>query len=381
MKKIVISGYYGFHNTGDEAILHSIITNLRELGRRRGEELSFTVLSADPEATAGQLGVNAIPRTSPLRILRALLRSDVFISGGGGLLQDTTGRGLSIVYYLGLVVLARLFLKPVIFYAQGFGPVRRFHNRLLVRLIANRVQIITVRDRGSLDDLAALGVKRPFLAVTVDPVFMLEPAAEAPRLPALPEDRPLLGIAARPWPGREQFLAQIAGAVNCLVTELNAAVVLVPMHHQDDLPVCRELASLLKNPPLVLEQPLSPPETAALFGSFDLVVAMRLHALIFAARAGVPMLGIGYDRKVDAFLARVGQKPAGRPDELEAADLACQAMELWSARQQVSAALRERSEEFKTTALLTAEDVLDFILNPRGPRLPRLQGRSGEGGS
>lgn len=381
MKRVVISGYYGFNNAGDEAIIHSLVTNLSELGRRRGEELSFTVFSVDPGKTARCLDVDAVPRTAPLQVLRSLLRCDVFISGGGGLLQDVTGRGLSIVYYLGLVVLARLLGRPVVFYAQGFGPVRSFFNRLLVRLVANRAAIITVRDQGSLDDLVALGVNRPALALTVDPVFMLEPAEEGTlTLPGLPEGKPVLGIAVRPWPGQERFLPEIAAAVNCLAAELNAAAVLVPMHYEEDLPICRELALLLRHPAVLLEQTLSPPEMARLFHRFDLVVAMRLHALIFAAQAGVPMLGVGYDRKVEAFLERIGQKPTAKPPELESADLVCQALELWAQRRAVTAELRARSAEFKNLARQTADDVLDFILSPRDVRLPRLLGKSGEAG-
>jgi len=122
MKKIIISGYYGFGNTGDEAILTGILKNLREESCCLGEDFDFTVLSADPSSTSRDYGVRAVNRTGLKDILKSLWGCDLFISGGGGLLQDVTGRQFSIFYYLGLALLARLCGKKVSIYAQGMAP-------------------------------------------------------------------------------------------------------------------------------------------------------------------------------------------------------------------------------------------------------------------
>ena len=96
----------------------------------------------------------------------------MLISGGGGLLQDVTGPK-SIIYYLGVVLMARLLGKPVFFYAQGIGPVNTVVGKALVRLVANRVNAITVRDPDSKEELAVMGVTRPPVYVTADPVLGL----------------------------------------------------------------------------------------------------------------------------------------------------------------------------------------------------------------
>lgn len=366
MKQIVISGYYGFNNAGDEAILDSIVDTLRSLAQKRGETLSFTVLSANPAVTTARLQVNAVYRMDFLAIFHAIRKSDAFISGGGGLLQDATGRGFSIPYYLGLVLLARLLGKKTIFYAQGIGPISKKFNQLLTRVVANRASLLSVRDHGSVEELRRLGVTRPPLTLTVDPVFLLEPADPQGRAAAfvdtLPENSPVVGIAVRSWKKEEETLREIAAAADTLAHNLAAVTVLVPMHYPEDLLVSEKLAALMKSDTVILRDNLNPREFLSVFNHFNLVVAMRLHALIFAAVSGIPMLGIGYDRKVDAFLARLGLDSSGEPGTVVSAHLAGQALKLWETRDESRKFITEKSNKFRDDARQWADHVLDFIL-------------------
>lgn len=366
MKKVVISGYYGFNNAGDEAILESMVDTLRSLAAKQGESLHFTVLSATPAATAASLAVNAVSRTSLPAVVRAILAADVLISGGGGLLQDRTGRGLSIPYYLGLVLLACLLGKKTIFYAQGIGPITKKYNRFLTRLIVNRVSLIGVRDEVSRKELLQLGVTRQPPVLTVDPAFLLEPADPNQRVAALtaalPAGKRVLGIALRSWPQAEASLPAMAAAADCLAKELVAVTVLVPMHYPGDLAMAEKLAALMKSQTVILREPLRPRELLAVFHCFSLVLAMRLHALIFAALVAVPLLGISYDRKVDLFLERLGLESAGEPGALDAALLATQALERWQDRAEIHRRLQEKNFAFRQDALQWASQVLAFIL-------------------
>ncbi|MBS3900059.1 MAG: polysaccharide pyruvyl transferase CsaB [Dethiobacter sp.] len=366
MRKVVISGYYGFNNAGDEAILESIVTTLRSLAAEQGETLQFTVLSAQPAATAARLGVNAVSRTNFLAVVRAILASHALISGGGGLLQDSTGRGLSILYYLGLVLLANLFGKKTIIYAQGIGPIRKKFNRLLTRLIVNRVSLVSVRDQGSLDELLKLGVTRLPLILTADPAILLAPSDPNGKAAAftatLPAGKPVVGIAVRSWQDEVKTLRTIAAAADCIARELAAVTVLVPMHYPEDLAAAEKLACLMKSPTVILQEPLAPGELLAVFNSFSLVVAMRLHALIFAALAAVPLLGIAYDRKVCAFLELLGLDSAAELGALEDVQLTAQALERWQGRERLRCHLSEKSFAFYQDGLQWAGRVLAFIL-------------------
>ena len=117
MYNILISGYYGFDNIGDESILRTLVTSLRE----RIPNCSLTVLSHDPAATREKYGVEAVERMSPLAIARAVRRCDMLISGGGSLLQDVTS-SKSLHYYLAIIRFAQLLGKKVLIYSQGIGP-------------------------------------------------------------------------------------------------------------------------------------------------------------------------------------------------------------------------------------------------------------------
>src|SRR5947208_2546495 len=117
---ILISGYYGFRNGGDEGVLAAILDHLEA---RLPAATVYTVTSGDAEYTERLHGtekrrVRAIPRQSPGPLLQAIRACDLFISGGGSLLQDATSLR-NVVYYSTLIRLARMFEKPVMIYGQG----------------------------------------------------------------------------------------------------------------------------------------------------------------------------------------------------------------------------------------------------------------------
>ena len=92
MYKILISGYYGFNNIGDESILRTLIDNLRE----KLPGVDITVLSQDPAQTSAKFAVKSARRMSLRDIFRCVRRCDLLLSGGGSLLQDATS-GRSVV--------------------------------------------------------------------------------------------------------------------------------------------------------------------------------------------------------------------------------------------------------------------------------------------
>ena len=151
MSKILISGYYGFANAGDEAMLTAIIESLRQVEKN----VELTVLSGNPEDTAAKHQVCSVYRFNPLGIIRAMKDSELIISGGGSLLQDVTSKR-SLLYYLSIIGLGKFFGKKVMLYSQGIGPLNRSSTRRAVGFVLRFVDTITVRDSISKDELEEL---------------------------------------------------------------------------------------------------------------------------------------------------------------------------------------------------------------------------------
>ncbi len=346
--RILLSGYYGFGNLGDEAILESLAGEIL----RQNPEARLRVLTADPER-ARELGLEPVPRKSPLPILRALMNSDLLISGGGGLIQDSTGPG-SVAYYLGLVALARGLGRQAMLFCQGWGPLRTPGGRRLARLLAPLANLATFRDEQSCRDFQALAPRVP-VRLTADPALLLEPPPPAQMATILQEeglagssedDEPLVAVAIRPWPGAP--LEALAQALGTFSQVTGARYLLLPFQPDRDTEPSQQLAARL-GPRARIARPRMPRETLGLLAQADLVVAMRLHALILAAGLGLPHLGLSYDPKVERFCARAGGMHLPLQG-LPAEELTQALQTLWKDRWTRQAGIKERADSMRDAA-------------------------------
>ena len=337
--KVVISGYYGFDNAGDEAVLAAMLADLRRLC----PDLEPVVLSGAPARTARRHGVHAIPRLAPTAVRQALRGADLFISGGGTLLQDATGWG-SVPYYGGLMMLAQRSGVPVFVYAQGIGPLRRPVLRRWAGRALAAARGVTVRDAASAAEARRLGVPAERLAVTADPVFgfagggggaALSGAAER-LLSSLP-DGPIIGVSLRPVPGGgppvparalsggsapepdgdpapvavADLADRVAAGLRPRLAALGARALPLPLYPAQDAPLLAGLQAALGPwavpwPPQVDPAAFSPGDWLAVCRRLDLCLTMRLHGLIFAACAGVPFVACGDDPKLAGHVDELG---------------------------------------------------------------------------
>ena len=305
MSRIVLSGYYGFDNLGDEAVLTATVAALRI--RRPGAEIA--VLSGAPRATAQTHGVEGVPRARPQDLVRVLRGCDLFLSGGGSLFQDATS-WRSPWYYLGVLGLARRLARRTAVYAQGIGPLRGRAVRAAARRLLNAVDLITLRDADSLAALASLGVDRPPVVLAGDPALLLTPD-RSPRVEAEQsrwgEGEPC-GLVLRSW-GRDAWCDAISAAARAVAERRGVRWICLAMHRPADLALAERMAAQIGQRAQVVREPVTPREMVALVGGLRLVVAMRLHALIFAATQGVPLVALAYDPKVSAFARELGEPP------------------------------------------------------------------------
>lgn len=322
--RYLISGYYGEKNAGDEAILAGILQEVR----RHDEEAAFTVLSFDPPDTARRHGVDVLSTSlrDPARLVAAMRSSDLLISGGGSILHEAdfevhgrsfllrAGRLRPVPYFLAVVLLARGVGLPVMWYAQGLGPLHTAAARRLVAVAGSAGQAVTWRDPASARLAAELGVRPPLQLVVPDPAYALEPAsaeavAEELHAAGLPAATRYLAVCPRPWLGRMAYQDALVAAVGRTAAAHDLAVIFLPFHERLDTPLCVELAS---RPPLadrawVLGGGGDPRLLAGLLGGAVCAVTMRLHSGILAAAAGTPAVCVAYDPKVAAFAALTGQ--------------------------------------------------------------------------
>jgi len=306
--RIVLSGYYGFDNAGDEAILYSIILCIREID----SDASITVLSNNPYKTKRLYGVDSVNRWNLIEITNAINASDVLVSGGGSLLQDITGVK-SLAYYLGVIAIARMLGKPVFLYAHGVGPLNSSLGRLMTRAVVNKcATLLSTRDEQSKQEFLDIGIQKN-IEITADPVLSIEVNDEIKKcgieikkeLGITSND--LLIVSVRSWSGCEKLYSKIAECCDEYVRS-GGEVLLLPLHFPHDLPACQEVARRMENDNFIANKNYTVQHFLGIFYMSHIVIAMRLHALIMACVFGKPIIGISYDPKVDRFLYQVGLK-------------------------------------------------------------------------
>lgn len=353
--RVLLSGYYGFGNAGDEAVCAAIARTLRS----HGGDPDLTVLSGDPSATLRDHGIRAVRRKD---LFRALPNADALFQGGGSLLQDATS-ARSVFYYLYVILAARMIRRPVFLYAQGIGPLTLPTSRAAVRTVLNRVQAITVRDTASRALLESLAVSKPPVYVTADPVWALEPAPrERARLiwerQGLPTDGTAVGLALRAWPGLD--VADIGAGIADGLRERGLTPVLLPMQRPEDEVLAYQMSERAHARTLCLHGAYHPAEMMAFTRQCSFVIGMRLHALIFAAAVGTPVLGLPYDPKVTALLDEIralGMSMAGATAKgvLTAFDAA------WAVRDSACQNVHREAQRLRDAALSNARIARGFL--------------------
>ncbi len=305
----VICGAYGRGNAGDDAILKAIVHELHQADA----DMPVHVASRRPEETRRKNGVQACYTFDFPALWRALGRAELFISGGGSLIQNATSRR-SLYYYLLLLCMAKLRGCRVMMYGCGIGPVYgAFHRWTAARMIDRFVDVITLRDDDSVRELSHMGVSRPHIVRTADPTICIQPleAAQTGQLLArlgIPADGRCIGFGLREWKGFDRAAQEIARAAQYAWEQYGLLPVFIPIEYPNDCGAAEKVARALRCPHVCITEQLTIHETISVLSRMSLVVGMRLHSLIFAVENGVPSIGVSYDIKVDGFLKSIGRR-------------------------------------------------------------------------
>ncbi len=286
MKGILLAGYFGMGNLGDEAILEGEFKYLRE--ELPGAEIA--VLSGNPKRTRENLACQSYHRTALKEVISAISNCHLFILGGGGLLQDITSFR-SLLYYLFLLEFAKWRRKKVAVFAVGVGPLRRRISQRLVAKVLRKVDALSLRDKASYEWAKRLGIEKASLSA--DASFLLPP-------PSPRERKREIGISLRSWKGLNVYnIKEFLKSVNQKGFSL-FYLVFNPADLELSLLLTRETGGKLV-------EPSSPREALNLLAQMEGTIAMRLHSGILSAIAGTPFLAISYDPKVKTMAEELGQ--------------------------------------------------------------------------
>lgn len=300
----VVCGYYGMGNGGDEALLVSLLQMLPE-------RVTPIVLSGNPRETSRRYGVESCDRRSGLAILRALRSSQLFIWGGGSLMQDITSFA-SPFYYGGLMALAQQQGLKTVAWAQGIGPLKRPLTRWITKQVLLGCEAVSVRDYASARLVSQWGIS-PLVAP--DPVWALEalPVKDLWELPA-----PRVAVNLRPHPQlTPQRLAILTQALIDFQKATKTCILLVPFQASQDLAIARSIAARLPGSHQIVSLE-DPRQLKGLFRGVEMTIGMRYHSLIMAAAEDCRCFALSYDPKVSRLMEETdlpGWEIAEMPDD------------------------------------------------------------------
>lgn len=353
--KVLISGYYGYGNIGDEAILAVMLEELRA----RWPDLEQIVVLSGPDRTVARgEGVRGIGRWNPFQFSRELRDTDAFMSGGGGLIQDQTSTR-SACYYLGGISAASRRC-PTFLVGQGIGPLGNRLAHIWARRLLPRVEMAMVRDEVSRRLLRRWGLPRDRILLGGDLALLLWPRWEAVRCsspswvePSCPGqgvggkvgrgadddrgsrgqpsgeegdrrgravseragadlgDRPCVAVSLKGRLSRPMRQA-MASQLDRVSEQQDVRIVFVALHPREDKETMEAVADRMARPAMVLDPSgVSHEEVIRCLGAAVAVIGMRLHALIFSTLVGRPFIAISDDLKVRAYLRELER--AGGP--------------------------------------------------------------------
>lgn len=349
MKKgICIGGYAGCGNIGDDAILQGYLKRL-EQEKGCGIRREITVLSGSPSRDTKRFGVRCVNRKNPFSVLRALLRSERFLCGGGSLLQNATGK-CSLPYYLALLQAARMCGCRVELLAAGIGPLNGALARRRTAAVLNRCTRIDLRDTDSYRALVSMGVRRELMSISPDPALFM-PKPPPSRLPFLLNEAgishtdryfcvALLGTLAE----KAALRRTLTAALRLFSRQHGLTPVFVLFDSRRDLSptlqMCRELRG-------TVARLREPSDAVALLSGCELLLGMRLHALIFSAVAQAPAVGLGAaDPKLGSFCRSAGI-PYFHAEEVNAVSLVHALEECLRNRDRIRATLPSTVRELR----------------------------------
>ena len=373
-----ISGSYGGMNLGDEAILQSIITQLRS-----SLEVEITVFTRNGADTSARHHVERVIEVRNLtrtEITPEIERLDLLILGGGGIFFDK-----EVDLFLRELEITQKSNIPSMVYAVGAGPLNNENSRKKVKDVLSDADVITVRARDDKKILEDIGVQHDII-VTADPAFLLSPEPLPENALALEQVhdhglRRLVGVSVRePGPAAPDidpnfYHALLANAADFIISRLDADVIFVPMERQtyDVQQSHAVIARMLKaQHAWVLKGEYSPGQLLSFIKNFTFNIGMRLHFLIFSALQAVPFVALPYATKVSGLLDNL-QAPMPSFNQIDSGLLNAYIDKAWDERDSIKEKIEQLLPELKVRAQENNRYAVELLTGKEGDQTENLQ--------
>jgi polysaccharide pyruvyl transferase WcaK-like protein len=321
MGTVLLAGSFGNGNPAEEAQLAAFIRGL--------PDVTMSATTHDPAGTRELHGCGTVPASNPVAIARAALRADaVVLSGrrvfgnppplGGRFPSDQLAASLALL----LTVRGRATPRAIV--GATVDPLRTPLSRRLARGLVRWSELLVLRDEESAEALAAAGATPPF-RIGADPAWTVvapDRGGRAENGGDPSRNRGRIVVALGPPAAGGRALELLAAALE-RVRRAGLEVVLQPWRTGaggvDDERLAHFLAGRLDPAPPITKAPIDLRAVRSSLSGSGLVVALRYHALIAAAAAGVPSLTLEDRPEMVGLARRLGQPVASAgagPEEL-----------------------------------------------------------------
>lgn len=352
MKTIFFANHAQFEgrytNLGDWAIFEHMIEELSPYIEKK--EVEVIVPSADVEFTMNNYPVLAFNRKGIagfFRTIKYIIKSDVVVIGGGEIVQDRSSL-VYIPYQLYRPFIGKLFSKKLFGYAIGVGEANEISwlGKIQARLVLNSFDVITVRDKKSLNVLRDyIKVNRPKIYLTADPALNLQPQKA---INAQLYEKDFFVVSVRsvyhrnhnilPFSIRKKmglipkeyykeidiFQQEVAEIIKLLAKEFQMPVYFLntyvgkEMSASDDKFTSEVVNKISTNGEVkmhLIDMDNTPSQIKYILGKSKFVFTVPLHPLILAASQYVPVFSMSYASKNKSFMEQINQEKYVYPVE------------------------------------------------------------------
>lgn len=327
------------------------------------------------------------------KIWQAYADCDVVIAGhDGGFGPWGDGFNPLYLYPFYTLFLARVLGKPVVIYGASAPKIKRLKlvGKFLTRLVLNKADLLTMREKASAEYLKSIGVTNDKLSVTADPAFLMQPAPdkrvmEIMNREGLDNSRVLIGmtitreIASQAFPSLDsensyrKHTEMLAQVVDHLIDNLNAMVVFVPhclgtvkeYDERDDRIIAKDILQICHHKDMVkiITNEYGPAELKGLMGRFTLFLGERLHSVINAMGMYVPSIAISWPEDVRFDIIRMlGREEAiCSVQDLQAVSLIDRISDIWEKRDMIREQLVSQVEIIRERAMVNGKLLKELL--------------------